>query len=232
MGNQDGVRAWGHELAFWVGLGSLFLLTTLATLLLWAVVPGWLPGWSSTVVLSGSMSPRIEAGDVVVWSATPSEEIGEGSVAVFLDEDGHRTLHRVVGHTDDHGLRTKGDANPTPDSAPVPPERVQGAGRVLVPLVGLPHLWLRDGRWAPLAALVVASVGAAWASRLCWAPEFDPWAAQAPGASAPGRTATARLPLWLPGATSDSSATTLLPPAARSLLLVTSGGDRSGPTRT
>jgi hypothetical protein len=59
----------------------------------------------------------------------------------------------------DGSYRTRGDANAAPDSTPVPARDVVGRGRLLVPMVGLPLLWLSDSPllfalWA--AATVIA----------------------------------------------------------------------------
>jgi signal peptidase len=222
-----------REIAFWGGLASLFLLTTAGVMLAWAVVPAWIPGWSSSVVVSGSMAPRIEAGDVVVWSRTEAADIGPGSVAIFLDERGERVAHRVVDHRADGSLTTRGDANATPDSTPVPPDRVQGAGRVLVPLVGVPRLWWAEGRWWAIASLVGVVGGALLLSRLTWAPEFDPWLPHAAGPGASGADIT-MLPIWLPPAADrrrpapPPPAARLLSPAARRALIPRARGDHDG----
>jgi signal peptidase len=54
----------------------------------------------------------------------------------------------------DGALITWGDANPVPDSDPVPRSMYAGLARLRVPYVGLPALWLR--RQAYLAVAVTA----------------------------------------------------------------------------
>lgn len=120
-------------------------------------------GWSSFVIVTGSMEPGIAAGDVVLVSPGYDESNVMGRVITFQDparEDNVLT-HRVVTVTDDGHLVTKGDANITEDSMPVPPESVVGMGRLLVQFIGMPVVWLHTGNWLALAlffALLIAAV--------------------------------------------------------------------------
>ena len=67
--------------------------------------------------------------------------------------------HRVVGQEADGSYRTQGDANPTPDPRPVHPGNIVGVGRLLVPMVGLPVVWLRSGAIGPFAIWAALGVG-------------------------------------------------------------------------
>lgn len=75
--------------------------------------------WSVRTVLSGSMSPAIERGDIVVASPTSVDDVAVGDVIQFAAPDsGEITVHRVES-TEAHGdsvvFGTKGDANDRPD---------------------------------------------------------------------------------------------------------------------
>ncbi len=119
-------------------------------------------GWQPYVIITGSMEPGISAGDVVLVSPSPDLDTTVGRVISFEDpgRPGHILTHRVVAINEDGTLTTKGDANPTVDSVPVPPDAVTGLGRLLVMFVGLPAVWLRAGNWAPLLAHVALLLGA------------------------------------------------------------------------
>ncbi len=117
-----------------------------AAVLLTLAVP--VLGWSSSVVVSGSMSPAVEVGDVVLAAPQPQEQLQAGDVVVLQTGTG-RLTHRLVGVTA-AGWQTQGDANPTPDSDPARPEQVLGRVVVVVPAVGLPAVWARAG-WHHLA---------------------------------------------------------------------------------
>lgn len=95
----------------------------------------------SYVVLSGSMSPTIQTGDVVFVSETAAEAVEEGDVLAFdrIPGDGKRTVHRVVEviqREDSLYFRTKGDANEEPDPQLVPADAVIGTVSFWIPYVG------------------------------------------------------------------------------------------------
>ncbi|MCB1026910.1 MAG: signal peptidase I [Microthrixaceae bacterium] len=149
-------------------------LTAQLCLLAWVMVPAVALGWEPHVITSGSMAPKIRVGEVVL-SARPSERTLEtGTIVVFEDPRRDEPLtHRVVGQESDGSYRTQGDANPTPDPRPVPPEDIRGVGRLLVPMVGLPVVWLRTGALGPFAlwaalgtACIVIAPGRSVAKRL------------------------------------------------------------------
>jgi signal peptidase len=136
------------------------ILMFLAGLMMWTLLPLAF-GWSSSVVMTGSMAPAIEPGDVVVTSPPRAGMSPLGQVVRFRDpaQPGRFLLHRIVAVTDDGGLTSKGDANPTADSTPVPPANVMGYGRLRVPWVGRPVLWLRAGAYGKLGVLCLGLLG-------------------------------------------------------------------------
>lgn len=114
-----------------------------AALLVTAVVafPPIVGADESYVVLSGSMQPTIEAGDVVIVADTPPERIESGDVMAFdrIEGDDKRTTHRVVEVVERDGdryFRTKGDANEEPDSSLVPADAAIGTVQFSIPAVG------------------------------------------------------------------------------------------------
>lgn len=99
----------------------------------------------SYVVLSSSMSPSIQAGDVVLVDDVSPSEIKTGDVITFEPPAGHaegdaeRVTHRVVEVIErDDGLyfRTQGDANEDPDQQLVPAENVVGRVAFTIPKIG------------------------------------------------------------------------------------------------
>ena len=89
---------------------------------------------------------------------------------------------------EERGYVTKGDANPTPDTDPVPVESVEGVARLVVPLVGLPMLWMLRGDTVPLVAWALTTIGAlAVALR-----------EHAPDVAAQGRRPSVATPPWRP----------------------------------
>ncbi len=120
------------------------LLAFVTGMVLWATIPA-LIGWQSDVVLTGSMAPRINPGDVVVSEPVPATSVRAGQVISFDDPNvaGRTVIHRVRSVNPDGTLITRGDANPTDDSHAVAPAAVHGLGRLCVRFVGLPVVWAR-----------------------------------------------------------------------------------------
>lgn len=138
-------------------IGYLSLVTSL---LFWSHAPR-LIGWDPRVVLTGSMQPVLRPGDVAVIAPAGVGSQGLPSGRVVLVEDSSMAsgfyLHRVVGHDVQGRVITRGDANRVADTVPVEPERIKGQLRLVVPLVGLPVVWLEDGRPAPVVSTLLVT---------------------------------------------------------------------------
>ncbi len=157
-GRRPGDR-WGVIGAFLMGT---FYLWTVLFLVLWVVVPSLLLHLEPVVVTSGSMATTIRPGDVVLLRQRGDDDLGSGTVITFRDpaRPGTLTTHRIMAVDADGSYRTRGDANAVPDSTPVMPSRVVGVGRLLVPMVGLPVLWLRSGAVPLFVVWLLATVAA------------------------------------------------------------------------
>lgn len=101
-------------------LNNLLTVVALVSFLGLALGPHLL-GYRTTTMLTGSMSPHIEPGDVEVLTEEPISRLAVGDVISYhIPVDDHRVVsHRVVGvvHQADGttSVQTKGDANPGPD---------------------------------------------------------------------------------------------------------------------
>ena len=128
-------------------------------LVVWAVVPlVW--EMRPMVVQSDSMRPALDRGDLVVVQTVSAEDAAvPGRVLAFDDPGvpGRVTTHRVDSVDDDGTIWTRGDANPERDSMPITVDDVRGMARLVVPLVGLPKLWLAEGDWIRSLAVVAAT---------------------------------------------------------------------------
>ncbi len=87
------------------------------------------------IVLTDSMFPEIESGDLIICNTAEPEDIAVGDVISFFDPAGNGSsivTHRVVEVTQEDGSlawRTKGDANNVEDSALVPAQKLVGVYR-------------------------------------------------------------------------------------------------------
>ena len=94
------------------------------------------------IVLTDSMYPEIESGDLIINKTIDPEEVKNGDVISFFDPAGNGTTivtHRVVGITSEDGgiaFRTKGDYNNTEDKLSVPGEDVVGVYVARIPNAG------------------------------------------------------------------------------------------------
>ena len=89
-------------------------------------VAGTLP----LIVLTDSMYPVIESGDLIICHTAEPEEIAVGDVIAFFDPAGNGSsivTHRVIEVTEQNGApawRTKGDNNNTEDRLSVPADKL------------------------------------------------------------------------------------------------------------
>ena len=111
-----------------------------AALAVGVVIPR-LGGGVPYTVLSGSMSPTLERGSLVI--VRPTDDIGIGDIVTYQLNSGQRetVTHRVVGFhyspsTGEQRLVTRGDANHVDDEKMVRPVQVRGAYWYSVPHLG------------------------------------------------------------------------------------------------
>ena len=90
-------------------------------------------GYSSAVVISGSMSGSIEINDMILIHEEDTYTVGD--VITFYSGSSLVT-HRIVGETE-RGFITKGDANNTADLYLVPIEHVVGKVVLVIPQIGV-----------------------------------------------------------------------------------------------
>lgn len=141
----------------------------------WVLIPTLALGWQPFAVESDSMRPLLRTGDVVLVDPEASVETGE---VIAFETGGATVIHRAV-TVADGVVTTRGDANQRADSTPVDIDDVRGAGRLLVPYIGLAKIarwgwlvllgpsiagvafnWRR--RPAIAAAFVIAGIGVGW----------------------------------------------------------------------
>ena len=137
---------------------ALVYLNVLVWLSVWVLVPTLFMGLRPMALDSGSMGPAIRAGDVILVEDPTGEPIEPGRVVTFRDpgDPGRLVTHRITGVNRDGTYRTKGDANADADSTPLTEEQIDGVGRLVVPRVGIPVVWLGQRNYAALGAWAVS----------------------------------------------------------------------------
>jgi len=167
---------WRRNALFGLGMLSLMLLGVAASLAAWIVLPMALLQWSPSVVVSGSMRPAIEVGDVVLLRPVADGDVGVDTVVLYDSADRGRVLHRIVQVQPEGAYVTMGDANPTPDSDPVQTEQLRGAAVLLIPWIGGPAAWVVDGRWGAVAGAMAGALCCVRLAAFAFDPAYDPWA--------------------------------------------------------
>jgi signal peptidase len=146
--------------------------------------------WHATPVLSGSMRPGLQPGDIVITHRVPISDLRVRDVIVFHPPNDvqRQTVHRIVKLRVRNGttvITTRGDANTIND-----PEVTSLSGTTayrvtrVVPLVGYPAVWLSGGHHGLLvlglgvllligAAVIVLRPGAPPRKELRVDPEDD-----------------------------------------------------------
>lgn len=120
-------------------------LWVLVCLALWVLGPMVGFRWQPVMIDAGSMTPAINPGDVVLVDTDADvHDLGPGTVITFEDPawDDLLVTHRIVQQLDDGAYRTRGDGSAVADSTSIQPEAILGSGRLLVPFIGLPMLWV------------------------------------------------------------------------------------------
>jgi signal peptidase len=155
-------------LVLWVGLGLLF-----GTLL--AAVAPQLGGFRSFTVRSGSMTPAIDTGDVVVTKSISPLAARVGDVVTFVDPEGTGKLfsHRVqsvraVGEEVD--FVTRGDANTSTEHWRIPADGSIGRVAYRIPKIGYGLSYIDSGP-ARLALIAIPALLLLWAAMVrIWRP--------------------------------------------------------------
>lgn len=108
-------------------------------------------GWSTAVVLSGSMADAINVDDYIIIHEQKQYDIED---IISFEQEGMLITHRIVGKTQD-GFVTKGDANDTEDNHPVKEEEIVGKVVMVIPGVGKVFYALQT----PLGMLILLITG-------------------------------------------------------------------------
>jgi signal peptidase I len=159
------VLRWPLMAASWMAWGLLIGLVCAVT------IPA-LFGLKPMTVLTGSMRPTIQPGDMVVDQPIPATEIKVGDIVTYQDPDGSRTItHRVRSISISGGqahVVTKGDANNTVEKWQIPIAGKVGRVAYTVPKIGYPVTWSHtpSGRIALIS--IPALLLAIWALLKIW----------------------------------------------------------------
>ena len=140
----------GHKIGTAVGVILCVLLVPILVVNLVLIIrsytnPDKVPSIGSyfpLIVLTDSMYPQIESGDLIICHTAEPEEIAVGDVIAFFDPAGNGSsivTHQVGEVLEENGSiswKTKGIANNTADEVPVPAKNLTGVYRSRIPGAG------------------------------------------------------------------------------------------------
>jgi signal peptidase len=114
---------------------SLGLLAVLLCGIVGTGISYWHQGYRVYVIHTGSMIPTYNLGDIVIDK--PAGQLHKGEVITFLHSATSNVIvtHRIKSIRDGE-IRTKGDANPTPDAWSITAAQVRGTVVESVPRIG------------------------------------------------------------------------------------------------
>lgn len=144
------------------------VLVVIVVLLAVALVGVRIVGIRTYAVISGSMEPVYPTGSLLYVKPVKTEELKVGDTITFMLDEKTVATHRIIEVIPDEEepgvirFRTKGDANETPDGAPVHCRNVIGKPLFAIPYLGYfanfvqnpPGLYLAIGAAAILVIMV------------------------------------------------------------------------------
>jgi len=147
----------GHKIGTVLGTILCILLVPVLVINIILIIhsftnPNRVPGigkFFPLIVLTDSMYPEIQSGDLILCRTEEPENIRVGDVIAFYDPAGNGTsivTHSVAEITETGGQRawiTRGIANNTNDAVPVPADKLVGVYRLRVPGLGNAVLFMQ-----------------------------------------------------------------------------------------
>lgn len=115
---------------FGVGI-AILSISSLLLLILVVLIPIFLGG-TRYLVVSDSMSPTINRGDVIISRETDTPEVGQ--IVTFV-QDGELLTHRITRIVQGE-IYTQGDANMAEDFEPISAENILGVVVYKIPFIG------------------------------------------------------------------------------------------------
>lgn len=127
------------NIILWIFVGGFCILVSFFTAGLFDVYP--------TVLISGSMSPAINRGDVVIVEQVDNDNDIEVNDVIMFNTGKYDVVHRVVEIKIESGTIkyvTKGDDNEKADNLDIEIRNISGVVVARIPYLGLPRLMFED----------------------------------------------------------------------------------------
>jgi signal peptidase len=135
----------GRQRAGQAGFPAGWILTALAAVVIVWFAVGVFP-FQPSLVGSGSMSPVLQTGDIVIVAKVPADTVKVGDIIEYRRDKDTNIVHRVIEIDQSGGAKTfttKGDANQSADAAPVIPDNVIGKVVFKIPKLGMVSIFVK-----------------------------------------------------------------------------------------
>jgi signal peptidase I len=130
-------KAWVRYLQMALKAAGFALVTSLVALSVFSFTGDV----KARIVLTGSMAPAINAGDIIITVPPSKKTPVEGDVVAYFGKrfDGSQVgvfSHRIIGGDAQNGFIVKGDANPSPDVQRPTTSDITGVVVLVIPFIG------------------------------------------------------------------------------------------------
>lgn len=124
-------------------------------------------GIKTYVIISGSMLPEIEVGDIVITKDVEQEELKEGDIISFRHGQSvvtHRILQKVIVN-DEVQYKTKGDNNNTEDSGTISYNSIEGKVIKTIPFLGKIAIVLQ-GKMSIIMIIIISYIYLSYSDKM------------------------------------------------------------------
>ena len=116
-------------------------------------------------VLTGSMSPTIKPGSLIIVKPEKVEKLKVGDVITFKNQNSSNiTTHRIKSIQNESNLQfiTQGDANNIEDPMPISENLIIGKVIMFIPFIGATMAFIKDNIWIMMLFVSTYVVIALW----------------------------------------------------------------------
>jgi len=119
-------------------------------------VLGWQQGYRAYVIHTGSMTPTLVPGDLIIDRPATGHRLQPGDVITFRHSAAPDLVTHRITDVATSGIHTKGDGNRTADVWTIAPHWVQGIEQARLPKLGYVAVYLKQPTGlASLAAVLI-----------------------------------------------------------------------------
>ena len=119
-------------------------------------------GYKPFIVLSGSMSPQFDVGDLIIIKKVEVNDLKKGDIIAFRDNENYVTTHRIIEIENQNNktcFETKGDNNNTKDELIICQDKIEGKYHSKISKAGHLLLFIQKPMGFVVMMLTIFSIG-------------------------------------------------------------------------